>query len=179
MTINTHKLSLPPSMLKRGFWLYAWRVVTPDDQELVYVGRTGDNSSPNASPAYIRMGQHLGSAATQNALRKHLVNRGIAPEACQSFDLVAHGPIYPEVEKPENFSHEDQLLRKQLMEKHIPFRDIVGAMEKQLAEDLGKVGYTLLNTVKWRHKVDAELWKPIRAAFAEHFPLLKEVVDVR
>ena len=132
MTIGTHKLTLSPPMLQRGFWLYAWRVVAPDGRELVYVGRTGDNSSPNASPAYIRMGQHLGFAKTQNALRRHLVTRGIAPESCRSFDLVAHGPIYPEVEKPETFSHEDRLLRQQLMERHIPLRDIVGAMEKQL-----------------------------------------------
>jgi hypothetical protein len=175
MTIGTHKLTLPPSMLQRGFWLYAWRVVAPDGQELVYVGRTGDNSSPNASPAYIRMGQHLGSAVTQNALRRHLVKRGIPPEACLSFDLIAHGPIYPEVEKPENFSHEDKQLRKQLMEKHIPLRDIVGAMEKQLAVDLKAAGYTLLNTVKWRHKIDRDLWSPVRAEFAEHFPRLKDL----
>ncbi|MGQ3354438.1 MAG: hypothetical protein ACT6XY_03810 [Phreatobacter sp.] len=172
MTIGTYKLTLPPAMLQRGFWLYAWRVVAPDGSELVYVGRTGDNSSPNASPAYIRMGQHLGSAETQNALRKHLRNRGIAPESCRSFELVAHGPIYPEVEKPESFSHEDKLLRLQLMEKHIPLRDIVGSMEKQLALDLKAAGYALLNTVKWSHTIDPELWKPVRAAFEPHFPRL-------
>lgn len=174
MAISTHKLTLPAEMLRRGFWLYAWRVLGPSGEELVYVGRTGDNSSPNASPAYIRMGQHLGSADTQNALRKHLRSRDIAPEQCRSFELIAHGPIYPEIEKPENFSHEDKLLRKQLMQKHIPLRDIVGAMEKQLATDLKAAGYMVLNTVKWPHSVDPDLWKPIRAAFSEHFQRLKD-----
>jgi len=160
-------------MLQRGFWLYAWRVISPSDDELVYVGRTGDNSSPNASPAYIRMGQHLGSAKTQNALRKHLLQRNIAPETCRQFELVAHGPIYPEIEKPVDFSHEDKLLRVELMEKHVPLRNIVGAMEKQLAEDLAAAGYHVLNTVKWSHDLDPELWKPVREAFAEHFELLR------
>jgi len=169
MTIGTYKLTLPAEMLRRGFWLYAWRVVGPAGEELVYVGRTGDNSSPNASPAYIRMGQHLGSAKTQNALRKHLTNKGIPPEQCRSFELISHGPIYPEVEKPGEFNHEDKMLREQLMVRHVPLRDIVGAMEKQLARDLKDVGYAVLNTVKWRHDVDPELWKPVRAAFAEHF----------
>lgn len=173
MTIGTYKLTLPAEMLQRGFWLYAWRVLGPTGEEMVYVGRTGDNSSPNASPAYIRMGQHLGSAETQNALRKHLRKKDIAPESCRAFELVSHGPIYPEVEKPENFSHEDKLLRKQLMEKHLPLRDVVGAMEKQLAADLKAAGYEVLNTVKWSHDIDPELWKPIKAAFSEHFDRLK------
>jgi hypothetical protein len=141
---------------------------------LVYVGRTGDNSSPNASPAYIRMGQHLGSVDTQNALRKHLKKRGIEPETCQTFDLVAHGPLYPEIEKPGRFSHEDKVLRKQLMGKHIPLRNIVGAMEKALAEELHASGYLLLNQVKWPHPLDTELWRPVRAAFAKHFPRLRD-----
>ncbi|MBY5816630.1 hypothetical protein HFN60_13385 [Rhizobium leguminosarum] len=173
MTVGTHKLTLPADMLRRGFWLYTWRVVGPAGEELLYVGRTGDNSSPNASPAYIRMGQHLGSLDTQNALRKHLAKRDIFPEQCRHFELVCHGPIYPEIEKPANFSREDRLLRKELMEKHIPLRNIVGAMEKQLANDLAAADYTVLNTVPWPHDVDPELWKPIRAAFAEHFPKLR------
>lgn len=173
MTIGTYSLSLHPSMLQRGFWLYAWKVVGPEGEEWVYVGRTGDNSSPNASPAYIRMGQHLGSAKNQNALRRHLSGRRIVPTRCRSFELVSHGPLYPEVEKPENFAPEDKLLRKALMEQHIPLRDIVGAMEKQLALDLADVGYKLLNTVKWAHTIDPELWKPVREAFAAHFPRLR------
>ena len=174
MTIGTYKLTLPAEMLQRGFWLYAWRVLDPSGDELVYVGRTGDNSSPNASPAYIRMGQHLGTAETQNALRKHLRTRNILPEQCQRFDLVAHGPIFPEVEKPADFNHEDASIRRELMDKHIPMRDIVGAMEKQLALDLKACGYAVMNTVKWSHDVDPDLWKPVRAAFAAHFPRLND-----
>ena len=45
-------------MLERGFWLYVWRIASPIG-EVLYVGRTGDSSSLNASPPFMRMAQHL------------------------------------------------------------------------------------------------------------------------
>ncbi|MGO4524953.1 hypothetical protein AB4097_08820 [Microvirga sp. 2MCAF35] len=165
MSAVTHVVTVPGSMLKRGFWLYVWRVETPKG-EMLYVGRTGDNSSPHASAAYTRMGQHLGSAKTQNALRQHLRKEGLEPEDCTAFHLVAHGPIYPEVE------HAPGLDRAALMEKHLPLRDLVGAMEKALAEELKQAGYRVLNTVKWKHPHDPVIWETVRAAFEAHFPKL-------
>ncbi|WP_374571954.1 hypothetical protein [Phenylobacterium sp.] len=151
-------------MLRRGFWLYVWRVEAPRG-DLLYVGRTGDNSSPHASAPYTRMGQHLGSAANQNALRRHLEARGVALEAC-TFHLVGHGPLYDEVAKTgEN-------TREVLMAAHKPLRDLVGAMEKALADDLAEAGYAVLNTVNCKWPLDPVLWAPVRAAFAEHFPNL-------
>ena len=91
--VQTFRLSIPGPMLRRGFWLYVWRVTTADDNELLYVGRTGDNSSPNAAPPYTRMGQHLGSIKNQNALRSQLIMSRVTPEECRKFDLIAHGPI--------------------------------------------------------------------------------------
>jgi hypothetical protein len=173
--IGTFRLTLPGPMLRRGFWLYVWKVMSADDRELLYVGRTGDNSSPNASPPYIRMGQHLGSMKNQNALRRYLIGHGIEPEACRSFNLVAHGPIHSEVVKPEDFDHADNDMRKSLMELHVPFRNIVGAMEKRLEQDLRAAGYAVMNTVKWKHDVDDLDWLPIRLAFEEDFPRLKEL----
>lgn len=162
----THTLTLPGPMLERGFWLYVWRVETPGS-EMLYVGRTGDNSSPHASAPYTRMGQHLGKAETQNALRKHLEKRGLDLAAC-TFHLVSHGPLYAEIAKA------DGATRAALMEAHLPLRDIVGAMEKALAEALAAAGYDVLNTVKWKPPLDAGLWAPVRAAFAEAFPRLKQ-----
>ena len=171
--IDTFRLTLPGPMLRRGFWLYVWRVINPHAAELLYVGRTGDNSSPNASPPYIRMGQHLGSVRSQNALRAHLLNRNVLPEECQKFDLVAHGPIHPEVIKPRDFFHRDKVARAQLMALHRPFRDMVGAMEKRLSTELRMVGYDVMNTVNWRHDVSDHDWLPIRRAFEVDFPKLK------
>jgi hypothetical protein len=173
--IQTFRLSLPGPMLRRGFWLYVWCVTTADHTKLLYVGRTGDNSSPNASPPYIRMGQHLGSIKNQNALRSHLVTRGFEPEQCLSFDLAAHGPIYPEVVKPDDYDRADKACRLTLMGMHLPLRNIVGAMEKRLATDLEAAGYAVMNRVKWVHEVQEADWLPIRQAFAEDFPKLKDI----
>jgi hypothetical protein len=121
------------------------------------------------------MGQHLGSAKNQNALRRQLTNLGVEPETCLTFGLVAHGPIHPEVVKPEDFDHADKQMRKSLMELHTPLRDIVGAMEKRLEKDLRAAGYDVMNTVKWKHNVDDNEWMPIRRAFATDFPGLKDL----
>ena len=58
MKASTHTLTLPAAMLERGFWLYVWKVETPAG-EYLYVGRTGDNSTPYATPPYQRMGPFL------------------------------------------------------------------------------------------------------------------------
>lgn len=162
-----HHLTLPGAMLERGFWLYVWRVTAPDG-EMLYVGRTGDNSSPNAQAPYIRMGQHLGKIRNQSALRCHLKARGIEAEACSSFDLVAHGPLYPEVAK-------DDSGRDAQMARHKPMRDQVGAMEKLLCDGLKAAGYDVLNTVNCRWKLDeigAQKWFAAKEAFREVFPAL-------
>ncbi len=153
-------------MLRRGFWLYVWRVETPKG-EMLYVGRTGDSSSPNASAPYTRMGQHLGFRKNQNALRRHLVAAGISPEDCAAFDLIAHGPIHPEIEKPEDADHAT------LFKAHRPRRDAVAAMEKALADALQEAGYRVLNTVKCRHPLNTDDFAPVLEAFAEECPALR------
>ncbi|WP_417693431.1 hypothetical protein [Roseibium sp.] len=116
----------------------------------------------------------MGYAKTQNALRRHLIGRSITPEECREFDLVAHGPIHPEIEKPVDYCHDDKAANAALMKVHKPIRNIVGAMEKRLAEDLSAAGYEMMNTVHWKPTIlDAE-WQPIRDAFAEKFPKLKQ-----
>ena len=158
MTADTHRLTMPGAMLQRGFWLYIWRVDTPRG-EMLYVGRTGDSSSPNAAPPYARMGQHLGHVKASNALRAHLVRMGIEPEACREFDLIAHGPIFPE---------------QQTMDEHKGPRDIVAALEKHLACTLEDAGYNVLNTVNCRQPLDGENWDKVKAAFVEYFPRIGE-----
>lgn len=166
-----HTFSLPGQMLRRGFWLYVWRVETPSG-EMLYIGRTGDNSSPNATAPYTRMGQHLGKSKSQNALRAHLEKRGVDPQSCTNFHLVSYGPIFPEVEKEEGIS------REELMARHMPIRNVVGALEKALADSLKDAGHDVLNTVKWKHPLDEKHWAPALAAFSEHFPNLKPLSEV-
>lgn len=162
----THSMTLPGAMLKRGFWLYVFQVETPEG-EMLYVGRTGDNSSPHATAPYTRMGQHLGFAKTQNALRRLLFESGIKPEDCAAFHLIAHGPIEAEIDKIDGEDRETRMAR------HLPPRNRVGALEKALAEALKDAGYSVLNKVKWKHPHDVESWAMVRAAFAVRFPKLE------
>mgnify|MGYP003136370552 FL=1 len=168
MAASLHRLTLPGAMLQRGFWLYVWRIATPNGA-LHYVGRTGDNSSPHAAAPFTRMGQLLGTSPNSNALRRNLINHGVTPEDCASFDLIAHGPIYPQVDH-------DSSDRALLMERYMPFRDQVGAMEKLLCDGLKAAGYDVLNTVNCRWVLSAEgeeKWEEAKQAFRQDFPALR------
>lgn len=159
MADGTHRLTMPGAMLQRGFWLYVWRVDTPQG-EMLYVGRTGDSSSPNAAPPYARMGQHLGHVKVSNALRARLVRVGIEPEACREFDLLAHGSIFPEQET---------------MDKHEGPRDIVAALGKHLACTLEESRCRVLSTINCRHPLDGKSRETVKAAFVEYFPKLGSI----
>ena len=65
---RTFTISLPGPLLQSGFWLYVWRIDVGDGREVLYVGRTGDSSSPNASPPYKRFGQHLSFQQAGNVI---------------------------------------------------------------------------------------------------------------
>ena len=134
-TASLHSLTLPGPMLQRGFWLYVWQVEDAEGGEWLYVGRTGDNSSPHASAPYSRMGQHLGTMKNQNALRARLKDQGIEAEDCRAFHLVSCGPLHPEVAKGNGLD------RDALMELHRPYRDEVGAYERNLVIALKASGY--------------------------------------
>lgn len=144
-------------MLKRGFWLYVWKITPADGSPRCYVGRTGDSSSPHAQSPFSRLSQHLGSNKRANALRRHLEAAGLEPTTCR-FELVSYGPVYPEAAD---------------FEAHKPLRNEVAAHEKALAEAMRAAGYDVLNTVDCRHRLDEARFAPIRAAFAEHFPELE------
>lgn len=153
----THVLTLPVPMTERGFWLYVWRISSVAG-DFLYVGRTGDNSSPNAADPFTRMGQHLSTNKNQNAVRKHLEVHGVSPEECISIELIAHGPIFPEACS---------------MDEHRKPRDIVAALEKKLADTLERKGYLLLNKVNSNKPLDPDLWEEVCSAFADHFPQLR------
>tara|TARA_B100000678_G_C18210692_1_gene503246 strand:+ start:1544 stop:1993 length:450 start_codon:yes stop_codon:yes gene_type:complete len=147
-----------------------WRVTTKDG-ELLYVGRTGDSSSPHASAPFKRLGQHLSQNDKQNPLRRHLEARGISPEICEDFEFIAHGPVFEALTHAED---DDLETRKQ---RHYPVRDQIAALEKALADALSEVGYDVLNTVRSRKPLDQSVWSSLRTAFAEHFPELRALTD--
>jgi hypothetical protein len=151
-----HSISLPGLMLERGFWLYVWRIHT-GTQTLLYVGRTGDESSAKASAPYDRFGQHLGRNKNANALRRNLEKRDISLSEVETYDFVHYGPIFGEVDD---------------FKTHKPLRDIVAALEKKLADELVAAGYDVLNTVHCRRPLDPRYWESVRSVFLTEFPNL-------
>lgn len=146
---------LDGAMLRRGFYLYVWEITPPDGENVLYVGRTGDSSSPNAQSLFNRLGQNLGTLATSSMVRNNLEKRGIDPAACR-FRMVGYGPVFDEVAGRD-------------MEAHKPIRDKVAAAEKQLAADLRAAGYDVMNEVRSSALLDETLYEGIRAAFSEEF----------
>lgn len=153
---KTFTVTLDGAMLRRGFWLYVWEITTPDAEKLLYVGRTGDSSSPNAQSLFNRLGQNLGTLPNASMVRNNLAKRGISAADCQ-FRMVGHGSIYNEVPNKD-------------FEAHKLLRDKVGAVEKKLAEDLQTAGYDVMNQVRWNAPLDQDLYESVRAAFAVEFP---------
>lgn len=117
--MRLHRLTFPGALLKRGFWLYAWRIRC-GDQEFYYVGRTGDSSSQYASSPFSRLGRHLDmrSAATANMLLRHIRRLGLDPEMCD-YELLAFGPLFPE---------------QTTLDLHRERRDIIAPLERALVE---------------------------------------------
>ena len=130
--------------------------MTPQQQRLYYVGRTGDSSSVNAQSPFNRMSAHLGFNVKSNVLRRRLVNSGIDLESC-SFRLIAHGPLVKEARS---------------LEDHRRQRDIIAALEKALAAALCDAGYNVINTINCRMPLDEKAFADIRSAFAADFPKL-------
>ncbi len=162
-TAATYAVKLPGGVTERGFWLYVWRVRAPGGEELLYVGRTGDNTSAHAQSPYARMGQHLASNSNRKPvrgtaqLRRHVERRGIRVEECD-YELLAHGPLFAETG--------DWSL-------HVRRRNAVAALESALAQGLQHVGFDVLNErVRSATSRDEDLWQDVRRAFAEHFPEL-------
>ncbi len=155
-----HKLSLPGAMLARGFWLYVWEVTTATGELWLYVGRTGDSSSPNAQSPFSRLSQHLSRNPKSNALRRNLMNAGVDADTCTSFDLYCYGPILEECAT---------------MELHRPARDTIAGLEKGLRDALHRARYRVLNEVKSRHPIDGALMRRAIKAFSTTFDKLRIV----
>jgi len=126
--LKSYTMSFDGRMLARGFWLYVCRISGPDGTHL-YVGRTGDSSSPNAQSPFKRIGQHLDPrpSAKGNAIDRQLNRKAINPHQCM-FEMTAIGPIFDE---------------QTTMDAHRPVRDHMAALERELANMLRDRGYSV------------------------------------
>ncbi len=137
--MDAYTIRFEGRVLSRGFWLYVVAIESPAGPRL-YVGRTGDSSSPNASSPFARIGQHLDARAHAkgNALGRNLREAGLDPTQC-SFNMIAVGPVFAEVKD---------------FEAHKPIRDQVAALEHALASHLRSNGHVVLGNHSSRVPVD-------------------------
>ncbi len=122
-------MSFDGKVLQRGFWLYVWEIVYRKNTYL-YIGRTGDSSSPNASSPFNRIGQHLDfrDNARGNALARHLKEKGVDPKMSE-FRMLAIGPLFRE---------------QKSFEAHKPYRDRMATLEYKTAAYLRDRQFTVL-----------------------------------
>lgn len=152
--LHSFSMSFDGQLLKRGFWLYVWEIEGPLSTYL-YVGRTGDSSSPHASSPFNRIGQHLDprSSAKGNALGKQLQKAGVNCLDCR-FEMVAIGPIFPE---------------QATFDAHVPARNRMAAIERSIADELRQRGHVVLGTHPRAEKPDECILDQIRKILNARF----------
>jgi hypothetical protein len=155
MTAQAWELLLPPELLKRGFWIYVWKIIGPRDEHFCYVGMTGDVTRVAQSP-FGRATSTLGDNKNANTLRKALDAKGVAPEHCNALTLAAYGPLY-DASDTENY---------------MEYWHKVRALERALFDALKSDGFEPINKKRpdGRLDYDADLFDVIRSAFVSHFP---------
>jgi hypothetical protein len=131
MDFSSYVMEFDGQVLERGFWLYVWEILYGHDR-YIYVGRTGDSSSPNASSPFSRIGQHLDfrKNARGNSLAKRLREAGVNPSECK-FRMLALGPFFRE---------------QDLFEAHKPYRDQMASYEYETAAFLREMRFNVLGT---------------------------------
>ena len=131
MDLKSYSMSFDGQILERGFWIYIWKIEFNEDL-YIYVGRTGDSSSPNASSPFNRIGQHLDfrQNAKGASLARRLKEAGVDPKQSK-FDMLAIGPFFEE---------------QQTFEGHKPYRDYMATLEFEIADHLKDCGYKVLGT---------------------------------
>jgi hypothetical protein len=157
--LQSYSMRFDGHLLNRGFWLYVWKINGPVSHH-VYVGRTGDSSSPHASSPFKRIGQHLdpSPSAKGNALGRQLKRAGVKYNEC-SFEMVAVGPIWPE---------------QCDFEAHKPIRNQMAALERAVADELRDRGYDVFGTHPRAGTTDQVMLNQVLALLEAKFPKVTE-----
>jgi len=152
MNINGYEMAFDGEVLQRGFWLYVWEIIY-QQRTYIYVGRTGDSSSPNASSPFSRIGQHLDFRynAKGNSLAKHLSEAGVDPKSSK-FRMLALGPLFPEQES---------------FEAHRPYRDQMATLEHKTADYLRNMKFNVLGTHQEGIPVPPDVVEEIKSRVSE------------
>ena len=167
MKLEVSRATFDGAILKRGFWLYLVEIVTTSGQHAVYVGRTGDTSSPYAASLFTRMTGHLNDrkSAKANSLLKRMVEQELACQDC-SYRFVGIGPVFEQ---------------QTTMEAHKPLRDQMAGLERAVADHLRQRGYTVLGGHPRPRMIEAELLATVLNLVDQEFsvPLNKQLQRTR
>jgi hypothetical protein len=152
MDINTCVMQFDGEILQRGFWLYVWEILYGEDR-YVYVGRTGDSSSPNASSPFSRIGHHLDfrDNAKGNSLAKRLKEAGVDPRKSR-FRMLALRPFFPE---------------QGSFEAHKPHRDQMATFEYETAAYLRQMSFNVLGAHQKGTPIPANIIDEIKSRIME------------
>lgn len=150
--MRTEQIEFHGRMLKRGFWIYVW-TISFRQKKYFYVGRTGDNSSPNAASPFNRLSMHLDMRdnATANCIVRRMREKGVDPTACK-YKMLAIGPLF---EEQDDF------------ESHRPYRDRVARIEAELAYYLTERGCDVVGVHPRRGEYDMRLFNRIKRHVGE------------
>jgi hypothetical protein len=141
MNLPEYRLALDGAILARGFWIYVWKIQCGSELA-IYVGRTGDSSSPNASSLFRRAGQHLDlkGDAKGNSLKRAIDRLGWKADSCL-YEQIALGPFFEE---------------QSTMEAHIPYRDRIAAIEYAVSKAVKDEKFLLIGNHGSSHSVCLE-----------------------
>ena len=157
----TSRLQFDGDVLRPGFWIYVWRVRSLRG-ELICVGNTGDPEAVTTLAPFHLMGSDLATHPLMpGALYRCLLNRGIAPTACE-YEFIAHGPIYPEDGNEAGGEGAHRCHGQQVI-----------AAAETLVIALRAGYYDVESFVQDSDDIPGlELWERIYHAFVPHFPLM-------
>ncbi|MCK4819475.1 AbiV family abortive infection protein, partial [bacterium] len=153
--MEVYSMSFDGALLERGFWLYIWDIKTLTERYL-YVGRTGDSSSPNAASPFARIGQHLDARpnARANSIARRLKEKNVLPSS-GTFEMLAIGPLF---------------LEQATLTDHNVYRDQMAALERDLAKYLRESGYNVLGTHASRKSVNEKMLTKVLKIVKKRFP---------
>lgn len=150
------RMKFDGSLLRKGFWIYVWEIRSAVGVHL-YVGRTGDSSSPHAQSPFNRISHHLNikENAKANSLYRQLKDKADCLNC--SFEMVAIGPV---------FNEQDD------WDRHKVVRDKMAALEGAIANELKNRGYSVLGNHPPAKNVDETLCDRVWEAIGSKFPLV-------
>lgn len=144
--MHSHRISFSGNIVKRGFWIYIWRIAHSSGV-YYYVGRTGDSSSANAASPMSRMSAHFGHNPKGNALKRNLMSIDIDMEECD-YDYYCFGPLIDE---------------KASWDEHRKARDIAATVEVKVAQHLKAQGCRVIG----QHQIKQKSLDPMVKQFTK------------